>query len=247
MPNFRHICIALLVSIPCPRTALSQTQPLVTDRPDFTESPFVVPLGSVQVEAGLTRRLDRRLSETSGPEALIRWSPATRFEIRVEPPGYIRGKSLRGYTDAGIGTKVEVGRFRSWSVGAIASLGLPTGDDGVSVGRLVPGLTLAAGRDLANAWSVGTQGSIVRPVVGGGVVLASTLVVGRGFSPKLGAFLEVATEREPSAAAVTVVHAGFTFLLSPLLQFDIHAIRGLAGTDGSNAVGLGVSTRFDGF
>lgn len=245
MPNFRGACIAFLLAFARPGAALPQAQPLITDRPDFTESPFVVPLGSVQIEAGLTRQQDRHHRETSGPEALIRWSPAERLELRLEPPGYVRSESLRGYTDTSLGAKVEVGRFGAWSVGAIASLGLPTGEDRVSVGRTVPTFILAAGRDLTEAWSVGTQGSVGRPDVGGGVVLASTLVFARALTPTLGAFLEAAAEDEPGAPAAAVLHAGLTFLLSPLLQVDIHATRGLPGTRGSSTVGLGVSTRFD--
>lgn len=243
MPNFRTVCTALLLFLPCP--ALAQTQPLVTDRPDFTESPFVVPPGSIQIELGLTRRIDRSMAETSGPEALIRWSPARRLEIRFEPPGYLHGVSLRGYTDASIGTKIEAGQFGNWSLGIIASMGLPTGDEHVSANRLIPGLILAAGRDLSDAWTVGTQGSVARSEAGGGIVLASTLVVGRTLAPGLGAFLEVAAEREPNAPAIKGVHTGFTVLLSPLLQLDIHATRELGRAGGAHAVGLGLSTRFD--
>lgn len=245
MPKLRDVCIAVLVSLPSPWTAVSQTQALVTDRPDFTESPFVVPPGSIQLEAGLTMRFGQRPGETSGPETLIRWGPAKKLEIRFEPPGYVHGEALRGYTDLRIGMKVEAGRFRNWNVGVIASLGLPTGDEEVSLGRPIPGLILAAGRDLTDAWAVGTQGSVERSGVGGGVVLSSTLVVGRALSPDLGVFLEVAAEREPNAAAMKAVHSGVTYLLSPLLQLDIHATRELARTRGSHSVGFGVSTRFD--
>lgn len=245
MPNFSDASIVVLVTLLCPWTALSQTPALQTDRPDFTESPFVVPLGSIQLEAGLAMRFGQRVDETSGPEALIRWSPTRRFEIRFAPPGYVHGESLRGYTDVSIGTKIEAGRFRNWNVGVIASLGLPTGDEEVSVGRPTPGLILAAGRNLTDAWTVGTQGSVVRSGVGEGVVLASTLVVGRALTSNLGVFLEVAAAREPNAATLKAVHSGVTWLPSPLLQLDIHATRELARTGGAHAVGLGMSTRFD--
>ena len=49
MANFS--CLGLLLAL------LARHQvapPITTDRPDFTESSMVVPLGSVQVETGLT-------------------------------------------------------------------------------------------------------------------------------------------------------------------------------------------------
>lgn len=244
MPNSAKAVSALLVCLWCPAQGLAQTTPMITDRPDFTESPFVVPPGSIQVEAGLTRLSDGGLSATSGPEALIRWSPGGRFEIRFEPPGYVDGESPRGFTDAALGMKFELGRISAWSVGAIGSLGVPTGGTETSNGRVAPEVIVAAGRDLSDAWTLGTQASVARPDIGDGVALASTLVAGRTLSPRLGAFLEIAAEREPRASVHTLVHLGFTLALSPTLQLDAHASRGMTGGYTASTVGLGVSTRF---
>ncbi len=57
---------------------VAPTPELVTDRPDFTESAVVVPLGSLQAEAGAT--LDRAsdgVRTLAGPELLLRWGCST--------------------------------------------------------------------------------------------------------------------------------------------------------------------------
>ena len=49
---------------------------LVTDRPDFTESGIVVPVGSLQFEAGFTWESNAGdVRSFSGPELLVRWGP----------------------------------------------------------------------------------------------------------------------------------------------------------------------------
>jgi len=243
MPKFHRVPALLVLCILSPNVLQGQAQPIITDRPDFTESPFAVPLGSVQIEAGIIRQSDDEIASTSGPEALVRWSPTARMELRFQLPGYASEGPVSGFTDAGFGLKVEIGDFKGWSLGVIASMGLPTGDEATSAGGMEPSLILAAGRDLSEAWTVGTQASIVRPAEGGGVVVGSTLVAGRMLTHRVGAFVEIAAEREPGARASALVHAGLTFLISPTLQLDLHAAR--RGSAPVRILGLGLSTRFD--
>ena len=226
--------MALLAALLWPGFALAQAPPLITDRPDFTESPFVVPLGSIQVEAGMTRTLGRQLRSIAAPEALIRWSPASRLELRFEPPGYLDAEASGVFTDVALGMKLELGRFSAWSVGAIASIGLPTGDTEASAGRVVPEIIVATGRDLDNAWSLGAQASAARPNDGGGVTLAYTVVTGRALTQRLGAFVELAAEREPGAATGSLLHTGLTFSLSPSMQLDVHAAKRVTGENTSS-------------
>ncbi len=67
-------------------------EPLVTDRPDFTESTEAVPAGHFQLEAGYTFTLDSegkaRARAHSVPELLLRIGVVEGFELRIGWDGY---------------------------------------------------------------------------------------------------------------------------------------------------------------
>jgi hypothetical protein len=237
--------VLLILCSAQPEAAVGQIQPLITDRPDFTESPFVVPVGSFQLETGITREAAHGVTSLSGLEALLRWSPAARIELRFQPPGYIDGGAAHGYTDIGLGAKVELGAVGAWSLGAIASVGVPTGSFETSAGTAEPQLILAAGREFHGVWSLGTQASVARIGEADAVRVGSTLVAGRALTERVAAFIEVAVDRESGADTWSVLHGGFTFSVSPSLQLDLHVVGGLTGSSPTQAVGLGFSTRFD--
>ncbi len=221
----------------------AQARPLITDRPDFTESPVTVPKGSIQLETGLTLEHADGLRASSGPEALLRWSPTHGLEIRLQSPDYVRADAQDGFTDFGVGVKLELGSFASWDVGAIASVELPTGDATLSAGGTQPELIVAAGRALGEAWSLGTQVAAAKPGDSGGVHLLATFVVGRALSEAVGAFAELAADREPGGSGAALLHGGFTLSVTPTVQLDLHGAVGLGGHAPDGILGLGFSTR----
>jgi hypothetical protein len=243
MPNFYSRAAILVVVLAIPNGAEGQVLPIITDRPDFTESPFAVPSGSVQIEAGFTTEVDDGATSRSGPEALVRWSPAAGVELRLQLPGYTGGGLGDGYTDTGIGAKIELGTMRDWAAGAIVSLGLPTGSDAASANTVEPELILTAGRDVGASWSLGAQASVTRHGGSDSHTTGATLVAGRTMTSRLSAFLEVAADQQPELATAAVFHAGFTFSLSPTLQLDLHGLVGLTETAPTRGLGLGFSSR----
>lgn len=214
-------------------------QPLITDRPDFTESGVVVPLGSVQLEAGATWTRTGDDEVSSGPEALVRWAPFQRVEFRFGLPDYSAG-DVEGWGDASLGTKIQVGPSGAWDVAAIVEASLPTGDDALSSGRIDPLLILIAGRDVGPV-GIGMQGEVNWSEDGLGQ--AATLVAGLGLNDWLGTFLEAAISVDPKADAALILHHGYTFLLTPTLQFDIHAGIGLTEAAPDGLIGAGLSVR----
>ncbi len=239
--------LAVIVTLACvlPAPLHAQVAPIITDRPDFTESPFAVPVGSIQIEMGVSRETANSVTSYSGLEALLRWSPVASFEIRLQPPGYLDAGLVDGYTDVGVGAKVELGTIAAWDVGAIASVALPTGSSDTSTGSAEPLLILAAGRGLGDDWSLGVQASTAWLDEADGFAVGSTLVAGRAVTENVGSFLEIAVDRAPGSSAATVLHGGFTFSLSPTLQLDLHGLAGLTDAAPTHAVGVGFSTRFD--
>jgi hypothetical protein len=237
----RRIITAVLLALPA--AGEGQVR-LITDRPDFTESPFTVPVGSVQVEAGLTRSAGDGLTFVSGMDALVRWSPLPRFELRLQTPGYVDTGDGRGSTNLNVGGKWVLGTFQEWSVGAIASVEFPTGDPRVASDGFGSEVVLTGGRDVGASSSLGMQVAVSDGGGEGGMTLMSTLVAGRALTRRAAGFVEVAAERPPLGGAYALLHGGFTFSVRPTLQLDVHGAVGMTDGGPPRSLGLGFSTAF---
>ncbi|HVR97870.1 MAG TPA: transporter, partial [Thermoanaerobaculia bacterium] len=89
----KRYALLLLVLTAAPAAALDLSglpEPLVTDRPDFTESTSTVAPGHFQVEGGATlARVEDEDSETWG-EVLVRYGLGPRLEARLAAGSYTR-------------------------------------------------------------------------------------------------------------------------------------------------------------
>ena len=241
------IAPAVLLSLLLWSPAVSaQASAMITDRPDFTESPIAVPVGSVQIEAGFTWERFSESSAATLPEGLIRWSPILGLELRLGVPNWLKAPGGgQGFGDLGLGAKFELGRWGAWDAGVLAAATLPTGTDVVSSGELEPQVILTAGRDLGNESSLGVQLAATAPAGEELLGVMSTVVLGRALSDQVGAFIELAVEQGTSGGSASLLHGGFTYALTPLLQFDIHAAAGISGSAPDGLIGFGFSTRRD--
>lgn len=216
---------------------------LVTDRPDFTESPVAVPVGGVQVEGGGTWERSGGESVLSGPELLARVGFARGWELRFGAPDYTHDGGDGGWGDASIGLKTELGRTGPWEWGAIVSASLPTaegpGGNGVAAELLV-----TTGRDLGPAWSLGTQASVLRHTDVGSTEFGGTIVVGRPLTSAVAAFLEVAGTGATGEATAVILHHGYTVSTGLLTQIDLHLGVGLTRGAPDVLAGVGWSGRF---
>ncbi len=233
--------LLLLVLVPL---AASAQAPLVTDRPDFTESAVAVPSGSAQVEAGLTLSDDDVLV-VSGPEALVRVGIASGAEGRLGLPDYVALDGDGGLADPSVGVKVELGRAAGWGLAAIAEVSLPLGEDGFGTESASPLVLLIAGRDVG-AYSVGTQGEVAWGLDAERVDVGGTLVVGRGLGARSGTFVEGAVGTVVDGPLAVLLHHGYTLLLTPTLQLDGRVGAGLTDSAPDLFGGVGLSVRFGG-
>lgn len=227
-------------------SAVAQPVPdLITDRPDFTESAVVVPLGSVQVEAGATVEFANDAEVISGPELLLRWSPVEYLEIRFGAPDYLSGSGLRsdGFGDPSVGLKTQFGPLNGWDLGAIATVSIPVGDDAFSTNSVDPELILTAGRDLTPWASLGGQVQAVRDGRANIWALGGTAVLGLALGDRGGTFVEVASSAPEGGASTTFLHHGYTFLVTRVVQFDVHGGLGLTDASPDYFVGAGFSVR----
>ena len=226
--------------------AHAQDPVMITDRPDFTDSPQTIPLGSVQIEAGFSWERVSDADVTRLPEGLVRWSPILGLELRLGVPDWLEAPGGgQGFGDLGLGAKFELGRFGVWDAAVIAAAALPTGTEVGSSGGFEPQAVLTAGRELGLRSSLGVQLSATAPVGEEAVGVMSTVVLARALNERVGSFIELAIEKGSGETSASLVHAGLTFALTPIMQFDIHAAAGISGSAPDALIGFGFSTRRD--
>lgn len=230
------------------------SSPIVTDRPDFTESPIAVPTGAVQAEFGHTfERTDDVRANTTG-EVLLRLGVRRGMELRLGLPSYVRAlgtpDDVRGIGDANLGAKFElVPEARAHGLvpttAVIVGAGLPTGARALRAPGVAPEVKLLAGWSLSDAWALSSNVNVASLDVGPAreTELAGSLSVGRALSERAGSYLEWFGNRTPSGGA-HFLNAGVTWLLTANQQLDVRAGSGLGGNRRDYFAGVGLSQRW---
>ncbi len=262
------LLLAFLCCFASARSAHAQAEraapgPLVTDRPDKTESTSIVPRGLAQVEAGWALETVS-LSGTSlhthtVPGVLARVGVLSALEARVGFDGFQLTNQPAAFGGEGFGD-VELGfKYRLVKaqgalpdIALIAAVSVPTGADGVTSGRVDPTVLLtlsrpisarvSVGSNLGSAWSTTDNGLGGRTTV---VDLTYTLSFGVTLADRVGVFAETfGSLPADNGEAAHHVDGGCTFLVRDNLQLDVSVGRGIAGAGASDwFVGAGVSVR----
>jgi hypothetical protein len=218
-------------------TAAETEEPeLLTDRPDFTETSFVVPKGSLQVEGGFTYENGSDGERSfNAPELLLRYGLARRTELRLGLPDYIRvrgsGSRASGFGDTYVGFKHQLGpNGAPYGFALIPAVTLPTGGDQVSSDRVDPEIVLTWTRDLSEVWSVGGILGFAWPTEDDerNSTFFPTVSFGRPLSARWGMFIEWAAEFPERGGDVHLLHHGYTYALSRVSQADVHLGLGVS-------------------
>lgn len=240
-------------------------EPLTTDRPDATESPFVVGKGRVQIEAGYTFTRDKadgvRTETHVAPEALLRIGLTESLELRLAWEGYAwsrtRSEGVRerdsGGADLEIGAKLEFlaqdGAIPS--MGVIASVSAPSGGGDVGAGDWEGTLILAADWGLTERVGLGANLSLSTRAEGerGGdryFEPGASVALGYDLTEIVGLYLEYFGVYPDSSDAPKehYLNGGTTILLSENLQLDWRIGFGLNDDADDVFTGVGFSIRF---
>ena len=245
-----------------PAAAASQElEPLVTDRPDFTESASVPGGGRIQVEGGWTVEEDGEARAHSLGEVLVRVGIGERFEARIEPLTWLSvdggdeavdADDLDGLDDAGIGFKAMLFDARPPGVPAAALLvgtTIPTGGEEIGEEGWQPEARFALGWELSDLWSLGVNAGWGRPEEDGERFdqALGSVALGRAIGDRLGAFLELfglapaGADGDDDAA---FIDGGLTLAFGPDAQLDARAGAGLSDAAADWFFGLGFARRF---
>lgn len=252
-PGPRALAAALLCGIAA--QPVPAEEPLVADRPDFTEGIETLSPGRVQLEEGYTFTREGGVRSHALGEALIRIGSGPRSELRIGLNSYVwqreEGQRDSGFEDASIGFKL---RLRDGDGGrpGVAVLGettLPTGAAAFGSDRLEPKASLALSWDLAPRLSLGSNLGMGYPTGDDGDAYregSGSLSLGYDASERVGAFLEVYGFVNGSGGGPnrSYVNAGATYLVDPDLRLDARAGVDMNGLSNDYFIGAGVSRRF---
>lgn len=230
-----------------------QTPPLITDRPDFTESPQTVPKGMTQIEAGATFERSGSARTTTVGETLIRVAAGDRAEIRIGVPSYLSvrdGGRSSGFDNTFLETKIALIKREKFPLSILVGTTLPTGSRRVAARTYSPTAALATEFDFTKKIGVAINIGAARPDDGDGRYSQYFASASFGFdlSKRVGAFAEVYAfnRTELGGNAQKFINGGFIYALKPELQLDARLGFGpdnhVVGPD--YFYGVGLSQRF---
>lgn len=253
----RQLCAALLgLALAIPVTA--QDGPLVSDRPDFTESTGTIAPGHVQVEAGVTwQELGEEDSLTAG-EVLVRFGLGESLEARLGVGSWTRvdvpGARLDGYEDPTLGLKLRLTPtaddrppgFPAASL--LLGTTVPVGSDDLTSDEWEPEARLALDWIVTDLLSVGANIGVAWPSADGDRFdqLLASVTLGIAATDRLGIFVETYgfSEEEPDGDATQYADTGVTFALTDDLQLDARIGFGLNDPSPERFIGVGVAARW---
>jgi hypothetical protein len=225
-------------------TANPSREPLVSDRPDFTESTETVKSGEVQLEGGHTfQRITAVKTNTTG-ELLLRLGVASRAELRIEPGSYTKisfpGGDVSGREDGALGMKLGLHQPSDDKPSIVPAVSLvlmssvPTGTARFRQTRMQPEAKLATSWTLTDRIGLGTNFNVSRPRDENGryTVFEASASFGFELTPKVG------------VGRTKYANTGLTFGLTPDFQLDVRGGVGLNRTDPDYFLGAGLVRRW---
>lgn len=268
MPNFDSALLAALLAwgalTPLSGVIAQSVRPLVTDRPDQTESAAVVPRGTFQLEFGAMHAFDEPAPSAatrlmSLGAALLRVGLAPPLELRLGFAGWHRATAEAGPTEHGLGdldfgakAVLHRGTGPVPSVALLGTVTLPTGHEAFRASGPDPEVRLAVSQELPAGFGLGYNVAAAWTTEADAAGdesfrtdLLYTAVLGRALTDRVAAFVEgfgslVVSEGGSSWHALD---AGLTLALRTNLQLDLSGGLGLSDAAEDWFVGAGVSVR----
>ncbi|MCI0334429.1 MAG: transporter [Planctomycetes bacterium] len=240
-------------------------EPLVTDRPDFTESSVTVGYGVVQLETGYTFTYDSagddRTRSHSFPESLLRVGMfAEWFEFRIEWNYFdeeteIGGveDSVSGAEDLGLGMKIALTPQECLlpETAIILQMTVPSGSSELTADEVLPGFNYLYSWEINDEWSTGGSTAINNAIddvtFDSYSEFSQSWTVGHSWSDRVGSYVEwfvIAPTSADTNRVENYFNGGFTVLFNNDLQWDIRAGVGLNSAADDFFTGTGLSFRY---
>ena len=239
-------------------------EPLITDRPDFTEASSTVGQGVAQLEFGYTYTENRDDGDSershSYGEPLLRYGVlANWLEFRValfpvqnkSTIGGVR-TNTGGTEDLYLGFKIGLTPQDGFlpEMALVPQMTVPTGSNAFTTQETLPGLNWLYSWGISDELAIGGSTQFNRSIddTGEGYIeFAQSATVVLTLTDELGAYTEWYARFPSGADSARVEHylnGGFTYLLSNDVQWDIRAGTGLTAASDDFFAGTGLSIRF---
>jgi hypothetical protein len=241
-------------------------EPLVTDRPDFTNSSVTVGMGVVQLESGYTFTYNddepTTTKEHSYPELLLRVGMFAEWcELRL---GWNYGNSaesvfgagdldLEGAQDLYLGSKICLTPQSGYKpeTGIVIESTLPTGAGGFTSGEVLAGVDYVYGWTVNDFFDIGGSTQAHRAIDPNNtdfyVQFAQSITTGYTWTEKFGGYAEwyvLAPAGAVSAQNQHYFNTGITYLITDNIQWDFRAGVGLNDAADDMFTGSGISFRW---
>src|SRR5688572_7322450 len=230
---------------------------IVTDRPDQTEAPSLVPTGRIQVELGTSIENDVvenvKITNYTYATALLKYGINKNFELRVISE-YLGQRvklnesnvnKVNGASPLALGVKIKIAdENKFWPQAAfIGHINLKTGSSEFAPDYTAADFRFTFAHTLSEKFSLsynlGAEWNGETPEA----AFLYTLSLGYLITPKLGFFIEGYSFFPEDSKADNRVDAGFTYKFSPVVQWDISGGVGLSRNAPDTFLSTGISFR----
>ncbi|MDA7951093.1 MAG: transporter [Pirellulaceae bacterium] len=248
-----------------PSFEVDLSEPLVTDRPDFTEASSVVGYGRTQLEMGYSYTYDNAagtsvVTETF-PEILLRTGILREWlELRVgwtiiDESTRVGGQgrtSQIGSDDLYLGLKIALTEQCDLlpEMAIMPQMTVPTGSGGHSNDKILPGVNWLYSWELSDCLSIAgsTQANRARETGGHAYTeFAQSAAIGYSIHNNLSIYGEWYGQMPHSALSTQTKHyfnGGFAYLVTNDFQVDFRAGLGLNSAADDYVAGAGFAWRF---
>jgi len=238
-----------------------------TDRPDFTESPNVVPAKALQVETGFVWEQDASTFSTSGQlktrnitlnTTLLRYGLSDKVELRlnwtaqqqnvlywnhplIDPHPSIFDP-IRGFSPVFIGAKTNLFTSEKVSIGLLTHLYIPfAASKKYQVKYVAPEFLIPCSIDLTEKLGIAFQYGLIWNGETAEPTSSYTFALSLGLTEKLSTYLESYGYFSQAYKDLHLLNGGLTYLINPNFQLDLTGGIGLTENAPNGFINTGCS------
>jgi hypothetical protein len=236
-------------------SAHSQKAEIVTDRPDQSNTPLLIPQGALQIEMGVLMEKENasgiRQTNYTYNTSLLKYGINEHFEVRFNA-GYLGTRQSlneevteKGLGPIALGMKIKLADAKgAWPQAAlIGNINLPTGAPKYKPSHTATDLTISCAHDLTERWSLTYNGGMKW----NGESLETTFLYTASFglvvTKKLNLFLETYGFSTKGMSADNRLDGGITYKVLPTFQIDLSSGLGLSNSSPDYFISSGISYR----
>jgi len=239
--------------------AQDEKPPIVTDRPDQTESAVTVPFKTLQIESGFTFGWDKNdgieTRDLGFNSTLLRWGVLSRLEIRLgaayaglETKNQITDTTtkLSGVAPLAVGFKWNMleGDGPIPTLAFLTSVDIPAlASDDFNDGNILQKIILAGSWELSNTFGLGFNFGSIADWKQSDFTTLYSAALGISILEWMGAFVELYGFLPAGEYADHRFDAGLTFPVRNNLQFDVSGGMGISKNSPDGFASFGFSWR----